>query len=370
MNPLKARFKLLNKTQLLLLNFLLAFIVKGKAYAVESNSASDPGTPTTLVTAVHGQSTVNCALGQQCLHNLITSLAHISSTLSQAKTPWTDADKNIITISQIPYVEGSNNASQYSPAGSVFTMKVDSAAGTRSFKGNGLPSTPMGNFPLQPGTPAYSYYAALPGGSHGGHSYASAGDIGITTYDLSSTVPLNPVTTGVYPIRSLILGITLTGAVWHMEVAPDANNKWYDPVNVLPLDQCWGHPYAQQYHHHAYSWKCFPNQGTIGQSPVFGFALDGFPITGPRAADGHMMTNAELDQCHGTTSEITMPDGSLKTTYHYVLNREYPYSIGCFRGKVDYRQALGSDDMRQTGLPVYTVDKIIDHVLEFFENII
>jgi hypothetical protein len=37
---------------------------------------------------------------------------------------------------------------------------------------------------------------------------------------------------------------------------------------------------------------------------------------------------------------------------------------------VNYRQALGSDDMRQTGMPVYTIDKAIDNVLEFFENII
>jgi hypothetical protein len=121
----------------------------------------------------------------------------------------------------------------------------------------------------------------------------------------------------------------------------------------LPYDQCWGHPYNQQYHHHGYSWKCFPNQGTSGQSPVFGYALDGFPITGPRGADGQLITNAQLDQCHGMTSEITMPDGSLKATYHYVLNREYPYSVGCFRGKVNYYQALGSDIMRQTNLPIY-----------------
>jgi hypothetical protein len=42
-----------------------------------------------------------------------------------------------------------------------------------------------------------------------------------------------------------------------------------------------------------------------------------------------------------------MPDGTLKNTYHYVLNREYPYSVGCFRGTVDYGQALGSADMAQ-----------------------
>ena len=148
----------------------------------------------------------------------------------------------------------------------------------------------------------------------------------------------------------------MTGAVWHIEFANDASNNWYNPVNALPTDQCFGHPYGDkgQYHLHGYSWKCFPNQGVSGQSPVFGFALDGFPITGPRAADSHMMTNAELDECHGTTSEITMPDGTLKTTYHYVLNREYPYSVGCFRGQVNYHRALGSADMQELTQVQYT----------------
>ena len=47
-----------------------------------------------------------------------------------------------------------------------------------------------------------------------------------------------------------------------------------------------------------------------------------------------------------------MPDGTLKNTYHYVLNNEFPYSVGCFRGKVNYIQALGSLAMRQ-GIPTY-----------------
>ena len=40
--------------------------------------------------------------------------------------------------------------------------------------------------------------------------------------------------------------------------------------------------------------------------------------------------------------------------YHYHLNREFPYSVGCFRGSVDYYSALGSDDMRETMLPLYS----------------
>jgi hypothetical protein len=43
-----------------------------------------------------------------------------------------------------------------------------------------------------------------------------------------------------------------------------------------------------------------------------------------------------------------MPDGTPKLTYHYVLNREYPYSVGCFRGKVNYDLALGPDNPPNT----------------------
>ena len=228
--------------------------------------------------------------------------------------------------------------------------------GTRLFVGNGLPTTPMGTYPVQSNDPAYSYYTALPGGTNpagtsvatGNPEYVNAAAIGISPYPLISYVPLNPVVSGAYPINSLIVGITLTGAVWHVEKANDASGNYYNPLNALPTDQCYGHPYNQQYHHHSYSWKCF-DQGTPGkQSPVYGFALDGFPITGPRGVDGKELTNADLDVCHGTTSEITMPDGTKKVTYHYVLNREYPHSVGCFRGKVNYNQALGPDNPPNT----------------------
>ncbi len=323
----------------------------------DSSSSSSTG-ETTLVTVVPGSSNITCAKNGQCIDFIFATLASMPPTMSQLATSWTNTSTNIITLSEIPYVDGSNSATVYSSQGSVFEMFTIptqdvtgfSGQGTRLFVGNGLPSTQMGTFPVQSGTAAYSYYAALPGGTNPatGETYTNAAAIGISPYPLISYVPLNPVATGFYPINSLIVGVTLTGAVWHVEKANDSSGNYYNPVNALPTDACFGHPYNQQYHLHGYSWKCFPNQGTTGQSPVFGFALDGFPITGPRAADGHEMTNDELDICHGVTSEITMPDGTKKTTYHYVLNRQYPYSVGCFRGKVNYDLALGPDNPPNT----------------------
>ena len=316
----------------------------GSSDSSSSASSSDPGTPTTLVTSTNGASTANCAQNNLCMDFTTPisfgNLVGIAKTLSQLATPWTDTSTNLMTISQIPYVSGANSATAYDPAGSVFTTTTDAIY--RYFQGNGLPSTKMGTFPVQSGTAAYPYYAALPGGTNQatGQTYSNAAAIGISPYNLNSKLPLNPMVSGFYPINSLIVGITLTGAVWHAEVANDATGNWYNPTNALPLDQCWGHPYNQQYHLHGYSWKCFPNQGTSGPSPLFGYALDGFGIYGPRGEDGQMVTNAQLDQCHGHTAPVQW-NGALTNIYHYHLNREYPYSVGCFRGIVDYDTALG-----------------------------
>lgn len=329
-----------------------------------SSSSSTSTEITTLVTSANGVSNVTCAKNAQCIDFIFSGVAKMPSTLSQLATSWTDTSTNIITLSKIPFVQGSNDATVYDSQGSVFQMLTIPTQdivgfpgqGTRLFVGNGLPTTPMGTYPVQSNDPAYSYYTALPGGTNpagtsvatGNPEYVNAAAIGISPYPLISYVPLNPVVSGAYPINSLIVGITLTGAVWHVEKANDASGNYYNPLNALPTDQCYGHPYNQQYHHHSYSWKCF-DQGTPGkQSPVYGFALDGFPITGPRGVDGKELTNADLDVCHGTTSEITMPDGTKKVTYHYVLNREYPHSVGCFRGKVNYNQALGPDNPPNT----------------------
>ena len=318
------------------------------------STPSDPGTPTTMVTSFNGQFPAP-GKGQQYINPVLAAAGELTAGMIQVENIWTDLSTNIITISKIPFVEGEKTAKDYcndndpdvcDADGYNFAMTTDTVAGTRSFTGNGLPSTKMGTFPVQSGTAAYPYYNALPG-SLDDPTY-TADLIGIKPYEINSTLPLNPSLSGYHAISSLIVGITLTGAVWHIEYANDASENWVSPIQALPTDQCFGHPYNEQYHLHGYSWKCFPNQGTSGQSPVVGFALDGFPITGPRAADGHMMTNAELDQCHGTTSEITMPGNEgKKVTYHYVLNREYPYSVGCFRGTVDYGRALGSADMAQ-----------------------
>ena len=40
---------------------------------------------------------------------------------------------------------------------------------------------------------------------------------------------------------------------------------------------------------------------------------------------------ADLDDYHGRVSEVEW-DGKRVTMFHYVLTREYPYTVGCFHG--------------------------------------
>ena len=125
-----------------------------------------------------------------------------------------------------------------------------------------------------------------------------------------------------------------THAVWHLNLANTQGqaNQWVDPVAALPIDQCWGHPYNNEYHYHGLSWKCFPDQGRKQQhSPLFGYAMDGFGIYGPRGEKGVQLTNTDLDVCHGHKGWINW-DGKSVYMYHYHVNNEFPYGPGCYRG--------------------------------------
>ena len=263
-----------------------------------------------------------------------------STTLSTSTESWINSANNTIMLPKIPLVTGTVSAKDIDPRGSVFAVTTDKTY--RTFKGNGLPTTPMGTFGPPPGTAAYPYYLGALGGANGtpgtpgfGQNYSSSATISISPYNLDIRVPMAPKYLATpQSIKYLIVGVTLTGTVWHVEIASPDNVTWYNPLSILPLDQCSGHPYSQQYHLHGYSWKCFPNQGTKGQSPLLGYALDGFGIYGPRGADGKEITNAQLDECHGRTAPVLW-NGKIQNIYHYVLNSEYPYSVGCFRGAVD-----------------------------------
>jgi hypothetical protein len=183
---------------------------------------------------------------------------------------------------------------------------------SRLLQGNGLPvDTPTGTFPVAYDDPAVQI---------------DRNPNAIVPRDIVLTIPANPsmaLTTSCVPMG--MIGVALNGVA--MFNALDLGGR--DAVAHEVQDLCNGHPQMQgQYHYHGPS-ACLPNQ--TANEALIGYALDGFGIYSIRDAQGRELTNADLDACHGRTSEILW-DGSRVRLYHYVLTREYPYTIGCFRG--------------------------------------
>jgi len=183
---------------------------------------------------------------------------------------------------------------------------------TRRVTGNGLPvGEPTGIFPVQITTLAYQY---------------DRNPNSIRTQDVRYDLPADPqfaAAPSCVPMGAV--GIALDGVAIYN--ALDADGR--DAVAHEVQDLCEGHPQsAGEYHYHGPS-DCMPHADE--PNALVGYALDGFGITSMYDADGNEYTNADLDECHGTTSEIEW-DGQKVVMYHYVLTREYPYTVGCFRG--------------------------------------
>lgn len=241
-----------------------------------------------------------------------------NTVMTNASSPWVRG--SAIDVSKIPHVEG--HVSRKS------RFAITKTATARHFKGNGLPNTKIGEFPVKAGTAAYRYYTALPA-----QGYNNAAEIPVKPWDLDITVPRRPKANRTPTcIGKLTIGIADTGAPWHVEIAPDSQYHILNPSAGLPMDKCWGHPYATQYHYHGESWTCFIDRDKPHEhSRLVGYAIDGFGVYGIRGVDGRSVTNKELDECHGHTHRILW-NGKKVNMYHYHLNNEYPYSIGCFRG--------------------------------------
>ena len=120
-------------------------------------------------------------------------------------------------------------------------------------------------------------------------------------------------------------GVMTTGVA--LFNAFDAGNRDAGAWEVQ--DGCDGHPeVTSEYHYHTLS-SCIDD---VSVATVIGWALDGFPITGPTVSEGNVLTTADLDECHGITSTVSI-DGQQVETYHYVMTQDFPYSVSCFRGE-------------------------------------
>jgi hypothetical protein len=187
----------------------------------------------------------------------------------------------------------------------------------RLIVGNSLPDHPTGSYPIISTDDAYQY-------DRNPNRIAAQEIVLELTTDPALAESASCL--GMGPIA-----ISLSGAV--IFNALDAENR--DAVAWETQDSCQGHPeITGQYHYHNLS-SCLTDsleaEPEGEHSALMGYALDGFGLYGHHGESGVVLTNADLDECHGHTHGIEW-EGEPVEMYHYHATYEYPYTIGCFRG--------------------------------------
>ena len=195
------------------------------------------------------------------------------------------------------------------------SYKVTTSGGKRKFVFNDLPiNHTTGVFPIAASDPAHRY------DQNPNHIAAQHLSWSLTRHPRragkTSCSPLGPI------------GVLEDGVVLYN--ALDAQGRDAGAHEVL--DRCAGHPDpSSTYHHHDVP-PCILRRTRNGRSTLVGYAIDGFGIYVQKDKHGAMPTNRQLDACHGKTSRVLW-NGRMRRIYHYVATLEYPYTIGCFRGK-------------------------------------
>ena len=187
-------------------------------------------------------------------------------------------------------------------------LSITDKDGTRTIVTNDLPKHPTGTFPIQSSDPAYQY---------------DRNPNTITGQKFTFALSDHP-RYGSPTCMGGTVGVMLTGVL--LFSAFDAGGRDAGAWEVQ--DSCDGHPQMDGvYHYHTLS-TCITD---VGVEDVIGWALDGFPITGPTVGKHDVLTTADLDVCHGITGPVHL-DGKTVVTYHYVMTEDFPYSVSCFRG--------------------------------------
>ncbi len=194
-------------------------------------------------------------------------------------------------------------------------FKIRLTATRRVFGGNGLPEKQTtGVFPIQAGDDAYQY---------------DRNPNSIRAGSVAYSLPRHPKRAASPSCLSEgAIGIARNGVA----IFDGLDALQRDAVAHEVQDACGGHPQQQGvYHYHSIPACLLAGESTKRPSGLVGFALDGFPIYGPRGAGGRLLTNADLDACHGRVGRVRL-DGRVQRIYHYHATLEYPYTLGCFRG--------------------------------------
>ena len=238
---------------------------------------------------------------QGSVYSCITNFAG-SGAFEQG--PWFSDDGSTYDLNEKIHVEGEVEWD------SEFEDKVSGS--DRKLSGNGLPPDPSGTFPVAESDPAYEY---------------DRNPNTIAGYDLIASLPAEPEAAGEPSCVGGTIGIAINGIP--IFSAFDAGGR--DAVAWEIQDDCDAHPeITGQYHYHSLS-SCLDGGSTEPGSERIGWALDGFGIYIERDAEGTMLSSADLDECHGTTSTVEW-DGEQVEMYHYVATLDFPYLVACYNG--------------------------------------
>lgn len=206
------------------------------------------------------------------------------------------------------------------------TYRASVSGSTRTLRGNGLPTNhTTGTYPISESDDVYQY---------------DRNPNSIKAQSLEFEVPAKPrKASSAQCINGGAVGMLDSGvALFH---AVDATGR-DAPANEVQ-DSCDGHPQISGvYHYHALP-RCLKTGSKKAHSKRIGWAFDGFPIYGPRGDGGEYMRNSKLDACHGHSHTIKI-DGKRQTLYHYHATMEFPYTVGCFRGKQAARDSEGGGE--------------------------
>jgi hypothetical protein len=219
---------------------------------------------------------------------------------------WLDAAAGTRDSETKPAVEGSVTWSKT-------TYSVKTKGSRRVITTADLPKgEPTGTFPISASDPA-SRYDQNPNS--------------VVRQKLTYRIPDQPVAASAPSCTSLgAIGVLDDGVV--LLNALDAEGR--DAAAHELLDRCDGHPMmAGMYHYHVVSPCLMPTSPS--SATLVGYALDGYGIYVERNASGNLPTDADLDACHGRTSEVLF-NNTMVDMYHYDATLEYPYTVGCYHG--------------------------------------
>lgn len=229
-----------------------------------------------------------------------------NTEVTENAEPWISDDATQVDLNEKPVVAGEVSWD------SELTISVE--GDVRQITGNGLPTNDTGVYPIASGTEAYEY---------------DRNPNSISAQDIDWQLPANPTVADEPSCLAVgATAITVNGAVFFNPVDAEGIIAAANEI----LDGCRGHPEQQgQYHFHSDSPVCLDHGDATGHSPLVGYALDGFGIYGHYTTDGELVTNEELDECHGHTHEVAW-DGDQVEIYHYHTNSEFPFVLGCYKG--------------------------------------